>query len=84
MTGDHDHFRRILNFTDMGQRFEPIHFGEPYVQQNSIEAVLPQNIQTCFATFRQGCGEALFLQYALQRLAYPGLVIHDKNVRHAE
>jgi hypothetical protein len=40
VTGDHDHFGGILDFTDFFQGVESIHAGEPDVEQHDVHGPL--------------------------------------------
>ena len=83
VAGDHDDFWSVLDFADFLQRVQPVHPGQPHVEQHYVELALVQCVQRRLAAFGDGSLVALVFQHAFQRLADAGFIIDNQNVMHA-
>src|SRR5262249_20259130 len=84
MSGDHDYLWTIFDLLDALQRVQPIHSGQPDIEQNDLRSPLLELLQAGFTTLRQEDTVSFILEDPAQRLADIALIINNQNGEHKE
>ena len=84
VAGDHNYFRRVIQFSNSFECLQSVHAGQPDIEQHYFETIFTtQQFNALFAAFRGGSFVALVCQHSLQRFANAGFIVNDQNFMHA-
>src|SRR5262249_41841049 len=82
VTGDHDRFRRVLEFPQPLERFQTVDPGKPDIKQNNVECTATQGSEACFTAICSRNLVTFVFQDAVKRFPDLRLVIDYENRIH--
>ena len=84
MTGNHNHFGRIVEFADFSQSIEAVDAGKPDVEQDDVERRLLHHVEASLAAFDGRDGVSLVGENSGEGVANSGFIVNNEDARHAE
>jgi hypothetical protein len=85
VSGNHDYFGWVIQFSNSLQGLQAIGSGQPDIQQHHFVGVLAaQKFEAFFAAVNCAGFVTLVRQNPLQRFTNRGFVIHNQNFMHVE